>query len=80
LDVDPSKLWEMVDKGGTIALALTIIVAFLRGWIVPRWAYIELKERCTQLTILADRATELADRQSLAKEEISRQRGTRDRQ
>lgn len=66
------NLWEIVDKGGTIALAFLIIVAFLRGWIVPRWAYSELKERCTQLSILADRATELADREALAGEELRR--------
>jgi hypothetical protein len=70
--VELGNLWEIVDKGGTIALAFLIIVAFLRGWIVPRWAYMELKERCTQLSILADRATELADRQALAGEELKR--------
>ena len=70
MNVDLGNLWEMVDKGGTIALAFLIIVAFLRGWIVPRWAYVELKERCAQLSILADRATELADRQATAGEEL----------
>ena len=73
LTVDFSTVWESIDKGGTIALALLFIVAFIRGWIVPRWAYLELKERCSQLTTLADRATELADRQGLAGEELRRQ-------
>jgi hypothetical protein len=72
LNVELGNLWEIVDKGGTIALAFLIIVAFLRGWIVPRWAYMELKERCTQLSILAERATELADRQAIAGEELKR--------
>lgn len=70
--LDLSKIWDMVDKGGTIAIAFLVIVAFLRGWIVPRWAYMELKERCNQLSILADRATELADRQAEAGEELRR--------
>jgi hypothetical protein len=70
--VELGNLWEIVDKGGTIALAFLIIVAFLRGWIVPRWAYMELKERCTQLSILAERATELADRQAIAGEDLKR--------
>jgi len=71
-NVEIHNIWEMLDKGGTIALAFLVIVAFLRGWIVPRWAYTELKERCTQLSILADRATELADRQALAGETLRR--------
>jgi hypothetical protein len=71
-EVNLGTLWETVDKGGTIALSFLIIVAFLRGWIVPRWAYSELKERCTQLSTLADRATELADRQTLAGETLRR--------
>lgn len=71
MEVD--KLWEMVDKGGTIALAFVVILAFLRGWIVPRWAYTELKDRCTQLSILVDRGVELADRQVIAGEELRRQ-------
>lgn len=74
MNVDLHRLWEMVDKGGTIALAFLIIVAFLRGWIVPRWAYQELKERCTQLSILVERSTELADRSTAAGEEIRRKR------
>ena len=79
--LDLSKLWDIVDKGGTIAIAFLIIVAFLRGWIVPRWAYLELKERCSQLSVLVERAAELADRQSLAGEELRQklrrqQRGT----
>ena len=68
--LDLSKVWDMVDKGGTIAISFLVIVAFLRGWIVPRWAYLELKERCSQLSILVERAAELADRQSLAGEEL----------
>lgn len=76
---DLGNIWEVVDKGGTVALALLIIVAFLRGWIVPRWAYLELKERCSQLSILADRATELAERQTLAGEELRRRIKKEDR-
>lgn len=70
MNEEARSLWALVDKGGTIALTLAIIVAFLRGWIVPRWAYLELKERCTQLSTLAERATELADRQAEAGEEL----------
>lgn len=69
---ETATLWSLVDKGGTIGLSFLIIIAFLRGWIVPRWAYMELKERCTQLSILADRATELADRTTIAGEELRR--------
>jgi hypothetical protein len=72
VDLSNVNIWAIVDKGGTIALALLIILAFLKGWIVPRWAYLELKERCIQLSTLAERATELAERQALAGEEIRR--------
>jgi hypothetical protein len=65
-------IWNLVDKGGTLALAFVFLICFIRGWIVPRWAYTELKERCSQLTTLADRATELADRQGIAGEELRR--------
>lgn len=72
--IEPQGVWQLLDKGGTIALAGLIIVAFVRGWIVPRWAYVDLKDRCAQISSLAERATELAERNAAASEELKRRR------
>lgn len=64
MDLGFGAIWEIVDKGGMIALALFMGVAFLKGWIVPSWAYSDLKTCCETATALAERATELGERQA----------------
>lgn len=62
MSLDPTQLWAVVDKGGLIALSLLLLFAFIQGWIVPKWAYLALKEHCGQITALSDRNAELAKR------------------
>lgn len=75
---EAGSILALVDKGGTLAMAIIFIVAFVRGWVVPRWAYTDLKERCEQISTLAERATELAERQTAAVEELKRRRQRQD--
>ncbi len=60
--VDFGHAWQLIDKGGTIALAVLIVVAFMRGWIVARWQYDKLEKTCDRMTEIALRGTELAER------------------
>lgn len=60
--IDVKTLWEVLDKGGVIALAAFITIAFVKGWIVPRWAYDKLEKDCSRMTEIALRGTELAER------------------
>ncbi len=62
LVLDLSNAWQLIDKGGTIALAVLIVVAFMRGWIVARWQYDKLEKTCDRMTEIALRGTELAER------------------
>lgn len=60
--VDFTRLVEVVDKMGTIALAIFFGLAFMKGWIVPRWTYDKLARDCDRMTELALRGTHLAER------------------
>lgn len=60
--VDFKVLWEVFDKGGVIALSVFFTIAFVKGWIVPRWAYDKLEKDCDRMTEIALRSTELAER------------------
>lgn len=69
-DITLSQLWNMVDKGGSILLALLFGLAFLRGWIVPRWAYDKMSTDCERMTQIAMRTTELSERATAAAERV----------
>ena len=69
------SIWSLVDKGGTLALSLLFIVAFVRGWVVPRWSYDALKDHCKDILALAERNAELATRVSGAMEKKTERGG-----
>lgn len=62
MNVDFGKMVELVDKGGTIVMALFIGFAFAKGWIVPRWQYDKLEKTCDRMTEIALRGTDLLER------------------
>ncbi len=33
------QIWTIIDKGGTVALGLLIIISLQKRWLVPGWAY-----------------------------------------
>lgn len=72
---EAQSIWSLVDKGGTLALAIVFLVAFIRGWIVPRWAYDALKDNCTVMTQLAERNADLGHRLTDAMETRARRSG-----
>lgn len=39
----------LLDKGGTVTLCLFLAVAFVKGWIVPRWTYDQLLAQYNKL-------------------------------
>lgn len=62
MNIDFTKAWEIIDKGGTIALSVFIVFSFVRGWIVPRWAYDKLEKDHQRMSEIAFRSLELGER------------------
>jgi uncharacterized protein HemX len=52
--------WRLIDKGGTIALAVLFLVLFVLGFLIPFGVYKDLKERCSKFEKLAEEMAELA--------------------
>jgi hypothetical protein len=67
-----SHLFEFADKLGTVATAIFVVIAFSKGWWVPQWAYLELKERCEKITAISESLADLAEKNTHANEEIRR--------
>lgn len=40
-----ADLWTLLQGGGALALAVFLIFAFMRGWIVPRFIYDAMEKR-----------------------------------
>ncbi len=73
-------IWPIIDKGGLLAFAILVVMLLGVGWFVPRWAYLELKERCSKFEKLAEDMTELAMKNQAAAEELRQElRYIRDR-
>jgi uncharacterized ion transporter superfamily protein YfcC len=60
--------FAMLDKGGTIGLSIFIVIAFVKGWIVPRWAYDKLDEQNKRVTEIAFSSLNLGERAATAAE------------
>jgi uncharacterized ion transporter superfamily protein YfcC len=60
--IDLEKAWMLLDKGGTIGLAIFIVVAFVKGWIVPRWTYDRLERDHERMTQIAFKTIDLGER------------------
>ena len=52
----------LTGQAGTIVLALGVLWAFVRGWIVPGWLYRRENERADRLESLALKSTSVAER------------------
>lgn len=51
---EESRLWDLLlGQAGTLVLALLVIVGFLRGYIVPGWAYRALERERDRLFRIA---------------------------
>ena len=51
-----------LDKVGTLGLAIFIVVAFLKGWIVARWNYDKLEDQYKKMEAIAFNSIELGQR------------------
>ena len=49
-------------QAGTIVLALGILYAFIKGWVVPGWLYRRENARADRLESLALKSTSVAER------------------
>lgn len=54
--------FAMLDKGGTIGLSIFIVIAFVKGWIVPRWTYDRLEKQYERMEQVAFGSLELGTR------------------
>lgn len=45
----PASWLALLDKGGTVTLCIFLFVAFVKGWIVPRWTYDQLLAQYNKL-------------------------------
>ena len=59
MQVDPETLWKIVERGIT---PLALVYAFIRGWIVPQYVYLDVRDREKRATDILLRNTELANR------------------
>lgn len=66
------QLWQVIDKGGVIAMSVLLTAAFVKGWVVPRWAYDKLEKDCERMTEIALQGTKLAERAATAAEKRDR--------
>lgn len=53
MTLDFATIWSVIDKGGVLAMCTFLIVAFAKGWIVPRYVYDAAKERGDKFEALA---------------------------
>lgn len=73
-------IWPLIDKGGLLAFSILVITLLGVGWFVPKWAYLELKERCSKFEKLAEEMSELAQKNHAVAEELRQElRYMRDR-
>lgn len=61
---DPSGLVDLLTRGGAVGILAFVVIAFVRGWIVPGAVH---REACIQ----RDRATDLVYRMAEASERAS---------
>ena len=59
-----AELWAIIDKGGLVALSFLVVIAFVRGWVVPRWVYNDLMDRTGKALEVAEKSTQLAEKQA----------------
>lgn len=52
----------LLGQFGTLVLALTVVLAFVRGWVVPGWLYRQENKRADRLESLALKSTSIAER------------------
>lgn len=59
MDLDPETLWKILERGIT---PLALVAAFIKGWIVPGYVYVDVRDRERRSTDILLRNTELANR------------------
>lgn len=52
----------LLGQFGTLVLALTVVLAFVRGWVVAGWLYRGERQRADRLESLALKSTAVAER------------------
>lgn len=52
----------LLGQFGTLVLALAIVWAFIKGWVVPGWLYRRENSRADRLESLALKSTSVAER------------------
>lgn len=67
----PDIIWKVLQYGGPY---VAWVIAFLVGWIVPRWVYNELRDRCEKLTTICQEMTDLAKKNTAAADELRLQK------
>jgi hypothetical protein len=70
---DVATLWSIIaNGGGALALAIFLIAAFLRGWVVPGFIYEASQKRIERLLESGEQVAAALDRLT---DEIRRDRG-----
>lgn len=59
MELDPETLWKILERGVT---PMALVAAFIKGWIVPRYVYLDVRDRERRATDIILRNTELANR------------------
>ncbi len=61
LTSDPTFNW-FINQGGSLGILAVILVGFKVGWIVPGWAYKELRRDLEELRAESSKQREIAQR------------------
>ena len=75
--IDLGRFFELLNKGGVIALLAFNLWAFVTGQVVPKWVHREKSEDCDRWRTTAMQATENADRALLMLEQLRSERSSR---
>ena len=67
MQLDLDLVLRLVERLG---LPLVLVIAFINGWIVPRYVYLQLLESEKEFRQITLRNTELADRAVSATERV----------
>lgn len=71
MQVDLDLLIRLIERLG---IPLALVIAFINGWIVPRYVYTQLKESEAEFRKITLRNAELTDRAVRATEHVVQER------
>ncbi len=71
MSVDLNMAMQLVERLG---LPIVLVIAFIKGWIVPAYVYVQLKDSEKEFRAITLRNMELTDRAVRATERVSEQR------